>query len=111
MAGIAGDYSEGRMTRNYLYIISEGPSGPIKIGRSVNPWARAHDLQCGNSRPIAVFLTWEMSRDEVVEAELMLHDELKKFRMESEWFDLTEEFIGDYMPDFFGANGYEASAS
>lgn len=40
----------GDAVTSFLYVISEGAEGPIKIGRSRNPGARLCELQTGNAR-------------------------------------------------------------
>lgn len=92
----------------HLYIISEGEDGPIKIGRSRNAWTRLQALQTGNPRSLKIAAAWALRPDEVVEAESMLHEELENFELVGEWFQLSEKFIFEYMPDFFLANGIDA---
>lgn len=40
-----------------MYFIQHDLSGPIKIGRSMNPWARVMELQTGNPFPLRI-LAW-----------------------------------------------------
>lgn len=93
-----------------LYIISEGPHGPVKIGRSMSAGARALNLQTGNPRPLRVIACWTMPLDWVIEAEQLLHDELEDFALVGEWFSLSEALVRRYMPDFFLSNGFEVAA-
>jgi hypothetical protein len=96
------------MSEHFLYIMTEGPDGPVKIGRSKNPWARIHDLQIGNPRPISVAATWRMTRNDAIEAERMLHEELDMVQLEGEWFNFDVQTIVDMVPNFLGAIGFEA---
>jgi hypothetical protein len=91
-----------------LYLVSEGDAGPIKIRRSVNADSRLASLQTGNPRPLRVLRCYRMPAADVIEAEQMLHEELRDFSLVGEWFDLSERFILQYMPDFFLANGLRA---
>lgn len=97
----------GDTVSSFLYIISEGEAGPIKIGRSRNPGARMCELQTGNARRLRLFTKYELTHDEACEAERTLHEELSGFAMAGEWFELTEMFMAEYMPAFFGAIGLE----
>lgn len=99
------------MKQSALYVISEGDVGPIKIGRSVNPWARMADLQIGNPRPLRLVKAWPLSWQDAIEAENTLQQELEDFAITGEWFDLGEEFMRQYVPDFFLANGFEVEKS
>lgn len=98
------------MKLSQLYIISEGPDGPIKIGRSRSAGARLLTLQTGNSRPLRIAAAYTMPIDQVTEAESYLHEELERHALVGEWFDLSEDFMREYMPDFILANGYEVAA-
>lgn len=91
-----------------LYLISEGPDGPIKIGRSISARSRLATLQTGNARPLAIASAYSMPLDQVIEAEQYLHEELAHRALVGEWFDLSENFMRQYLPDFFLSNGYEA---
>lgn len=99
------------MSVGQLYLISEGPDGPIKIGRSaISAKSRLATLQTGNARPLKIAAAYTMPLDQVIEAEQYLHEELDRHALVGEWFDLSEDFMREYMPDFFLANGYEVAA-
>ena len=95
------------MHTGQLYIISEGPDGPVKIGRSFSAKSRLATLQTGNARPLKIAAAYTMPMDEVIEAEQYLHEELGRHALVGEWFELSEDFMREYMPDFFLSNGYE----
>lgn len=97
----------GEATSSFLYVISEGENGPIKIGRSRNPGARMAELQTGNARRLCVVATYELTHDEACDAERKLHEELSEFAMAGEWFDLGERFMAKYVPTFFLSEGLE----
>lgn len=90
-----------------LYIISEAPDGPLKIGRSVSAKSRLASLQTGNPRPLELVEAYTMAADTVILAEEYLHEELEHSALVGEWFDLSIDFMREYMPDFFLANGFE----
>lgn len=96
------------MRENDIYVISEGPLGPIKIGRSKSARARLSSLQTGNARTLRIFAAWRMPFDSAVEAERDLLKELSNWAMRGEWLDLDEVFICEYVPDFFKSVGIEA---
>lgn len=97
----------GDPASSFLYIISEGKDGPIKIGRSRNPGSRLCELQTGNARRLRVVVCYELSHDEACDAERQLHEELASWAMAGEWFQLDEKFMAEYMPDFFLSEGLE----
>lgn len=96
------------MKENHLYIISEGPDGPVKIGRSKSVHSRLSSLQTGNARNLRILAAWRMPFDWAVEAERDLLSELSDWAMKGEWLNLDEVFIRDYMPDFFRSVGIDA---
>jgi hypothetical protein len=93
-----------------LYIASEGPNGPVKIGRSVNAGARLASLQTGNPRPLKLIYCCTLSRNDAVEAERNLLADLQEFALVGEWLDLGERFMADYIADFLMDHGYEVAA-
>lgn len=96
------------MNKIELYLISEGPSGPVKVGVSKDCGNRAKELQTGNARPLSLVAAWRMDRAEAFRTERELREELEDRALVGEWFSLGDEFMLAYLPDFFLANGYEA---
>lgn len=90
-----------------IYLIQENMIGPIKIGRSVSTGGRLASLQTGNPRGLRVIQVYTLSSNDAAEAERLLHEELGEKRLCGEWFDIRENFITAYVPDFFRANGFE----
>lgn len=79
------------MKEHYLYLMSEGKDGPVKIGISGNPWARVMELQDGNSKRLHIVKAWSHpSRDVVLKRERFLHHFCRLNRLVGEWFDLSE---------------------
>lgn len=99
--------ARGDPSASFLYIISEGEDGPVKIGRSRNPGARLCELQTGNARRLRVVVCYELTHNDACDAERLLHDELSRHAMAGEWFELSEKFMAEYMPDFFLSVGLE----
>jgi hypothetical protein len=99
--------TRGSQQTSFLYIISEGEDGPVKIGRSRNPGARLCELQTGNARFLRVAACYELTHDEACDAERSLHEQLSDHAMNGEWFRLSEQFMADYMPAFFLSEGLE----
>ncbi len=72
----------------FLYIISEGDAGPIKVGVSNSHESRLCSLQSGNSKPLRLDFTLPFaSRDEAFRAEGIVHKFLSETSMVGEWFD------------------------
>lgn len=74
---------------SFLYIISEGESGPVKIGMSRAPEYRLAELQTGNPRLLQIvwrrqFSTRAIARD----AEKAAHLFLSELKQTGEWFDI-----------------------
>jgi hypothetical protein len=90
-----------------IYLIQEEMSGPIKIGRSASTENRLKTLQTGNPRALRVVQIYTLSADDAVEAEARLHSELGHSRLCGEWFDINEQFVTSYLPDFFRSAGLE----
>lgn len=69
----------------YIYFIVVGVGGPVKVGRSTNPWARCDALQTGHHERLFV---WDWYRVENARAfERRLHRALAPFCIRGEWFD------------------------
>lgn len=94
----------------YLYLISESPAGPVKVGVSVNPASRLSSLQTGNPRPLKVLASYRFPVSEVYEVEKMFHFDFIHSAILGEWFDLSEALVLDCMADFFESNGYQEAS-
>lgn len=94
-----------------FYLISEGPDGPIKAGRSINAANRLISLQTGNSKKLTLLAVWGGPYDEICFTEqIFISDhsiELPNHNrhIHGEWFDIDENLIMECMPDFFASNG------
>jgi hypothetical protein len=70
-------------SKDHLYFIQSDVTGAIKIGRSNDPDRRIKDLQTGNPYKIKLIQVLENKGH----LEKALHKELKKFKIQLEWFD------------------------
>lgn len=76
---------------SYVYIISEGANGPVKIGMANNPGWRVCELQTGNPRKLRLVDTWAMfTRQEAFDVERLIRDALKDERITGEWYAISE---------------------
>ncbi len=78
--------------KDSLYIIQSDLTGMIKIGRSKYPKKRLKQLQTGNPNKLKIIATF----DNEGWKEKILHERLKNFRLEGEWF--SYECVGS-IPD------------
>lgn len=72
-----------------IYVVSQGESAIVKIGRGGNPKKRVAELQTGSPAPL--LLLWTCDGDEKLESHL--HAVFGEYRVRGEWFDLTP--LGD----------------
>lgn len=76
---------------SYVYMISEGEFGPIKVGVANNPNVRVKELQVGNPKPLHVAHSWAMfSRQEAFDVERRVLDEMAPYRLVGEWIQADE---------------------
>lgn len=68
---------------SYVYVIGQNWTGDLKIGFSKNPWARLTELQTGHPEKIDVLAIFKCRAS----SEIALHDLLKEFRGNGEWFN------------------------
>ena len=78
------------MEGTIIYFIGSLESGTVKIGRSDNPEKRLTELQTGNPHKLVLYGVIENVSQEL---ESELHRILDPFRLEGEWFRLTNEVI------------------
>lgn len=85
----------------YIYVISQGRDGPVKIGYAERPEARLRNLQVGNPNELRLVQTHLCSRRQVaLEIESGLHDVLGNNRIQGEWFNLSAEDAGGYVQGY-----------
>jgi hypothetical protein len=71
------------MNKDSLYFIQSDVTGMIKIGRSKNPLKRLKQLQTGNANKLKLIAFFEG----LGWREKLLHESLKDWSKEGEWFD------------------------
>jgi len=92
-----------------IYIISEGPRGPVKIGIAESIINRMIAIQMCNPRPlrlIAAFVPIDVPARQV---EKKIHRSLKTYRILGEWFDLAEETAIKMTREIIGGHNIEAA--
>jgi hypothetical protein len=76
---------------SYVYLISAGERGPVKVGVSNRPEARLMELQSGNHLKLHIAAKWQMpDRNSAFAIERAVLDEMKPYRMVGEWVDADE---------------------
>jgi len=78
------------MESTNIYFIGSLESGTVKIGKSNNPEKRLVELQTANPHKLVLYGVID---DVTSELESRLHRILDPFRLEGEWFKLTDEVI------------------
>ena len=78
------------MESTNIYFIGSLESGTVKIGKSNNPEKRLVELQTANPHKLVLYGVID---DVSSELERRLHRILDPFRLEGEWFKLTDEVI------------------
>jgi hypothetical protein len=86
------------LDRSMIYFI--GRPGLVKIGRSVDPWARLGKLQTGAAEPLRMLLTMPGGAAQ----ENALHRRFAHLRVHGEWFRLTAD-----LADFIEASSRKTS--
>lgn len=73
----------------YIYLIGSDFSKPVKIGFSINPWARVKEIALGHPEAVKVLLS--IKADQKLERQI--HKALKEFQVRSEWFQINEAVL------------------
>jgi predicted GIY-YIG superfamily endonuclease len=92
----------------YVYIISSGKNGPVKIGKAANVEERVLDLQTGN--PIKLILLAKIhakSHSHAMFMEKRFHEAFKKHRIRGEWF--SKRILNNMME--FAGSCYEVECA
>jgi hypothetical protein len=95
---------------SWLYLIREGESGPIKIGRSQDPWKRLDTLQSGKPRQLFLICAFRVGKTAHI-VERNAHREFISHRMIGEWYapvDRLVDFAAEHgLPGCEECNGEE----
>lgn len=78
-----------REQRSYVYYVAADGVERVKIGRSMNPWARLKEMQVGSSHRLQIIALERGG--ETLEAQR--HDQFTRLRVEGEWFSLQDDLV------------------
>jgi hypothetical protein len=77
---------------SWLYFIREGETGPIKVGRSDDPWKRLDSLQVGNPRRLTLIAAKRIGKSvHIVERDI--HSEFQEHQMLGEWYAPVDALV------------------
>lgn len=77
---------------SFVYFIQEGMDGPIKIGRSTDPWKRLEALQSGNPRPLRLIAATRVGKSVHI-LERDLHRDFRDLHLLGEWYSPGPELV------------------
>lgn len=86
----------------HIYLIGVDYNSPVKIGFSLNPWARLKEISTGNHSELNVLLSFKGEK----KLESSIHKELKEFRTKNEWF-LIPKVIVDILIEYSKAGNFD----
>lgn len=78
-------YNPGFRDGGYVYLIGSSILRPVKVGFSLNPWARVKELSTGNNEALSVLMTFPGSKSH----EKAIQQLLKENRVKNEWFAIA----------------------
>jgi hypothetical protein len=79
---------------SYVYLVSAGSDGPVKIGVSNSPFARLKEIQTGNPTSLELAAMWPtFTRSEAFYVERHVLSDAVLFRLQGEWIDADPEFV------------------
>lgn len=81
----------------YIYLISDKKTYYYKIGVSKNPETRLKQLQTGNQSKLT--LNKKVLCENYNEVEQSLHNKYSMFRINGEWFELTDDDVNSFEDD------------
>lgn len=73
----------------YVYAIGTAWGEPIKIGYSLNPWARVREISTGSPVDLSILATWKGTKTDEGE----IHKVMSEYRVKNEWFSPPENII------------------
>lgn len=74
----------------YVYCLGTSFDSPVKIGYSLNPWARAKELSTATHETLQVLTSFRSTTQRV---EAVLHELLANYRKKNEWFVLPKKVV------------------
>ena len=79
---------------SWVYFIQEDNDGPIKIGRSADPWKRLEALQAGNPRTLRLIACEKVGKAAHIR-ERDLRREYRSTQLVGEWHGVTPELVAE----------------
>jgi hypothetical protein len=77
----------------YVYVIGMDFSQPVKIGHSINPWARLKELSTGDKKTYSMLATFRGPMKDEKAIHKLLREELREVHVKGEWFNLPEGIV------------------
>ena len=77
------------MTPTSIYAIFNETEQTIKIGYSINPYRRLHQIQNGSAHRLKILFSFLGD----ITTEKILHDQLKEYRLSGEWFSANPKVL------------------
>lgn len=72
-----------------VYAIQAGEEGPVKVGIAASAQTRARELQTGNPYKLRLIGYSVVRKEWALQWERKVHERLKDYRMEGEWFRIA----------------------
>ncbi|HEY4452341.1 MAG TPA: GIY-YIG nuclease family protein [Solirubrobacteraceae bacterium] len=73
----------------WIYVLLDGESNAVKIGRTTDLRGRPRDLQTGNPRELELVSAWRGNASQ----EREMHAEFQHLRIRGEWFACTDDLL------------------
>lgn len=73
----------------YVYVIGVSLNKPVKIGFSMNPWARLKEITANHPENLEILISFKAEK----RTESLIHMELKTKKIKNEWFNLGDKEI------------------
>lgn len=84
---------------SWVYFIRAENTSLVKIGYTSScPMKRLSNLQVGS--PHVLILAHKIAVVDAEDAERIIHNDLKQYRVRGEWFDVDEEYLLEYIDIF-----------
>lgn len=87
-------YEPDEIKPGIVYFARRNSDGIIKIGFTSHPRQRYEQLKMKYKEPLEILL--EIESEDPFTLEQQIHEELKEYNIEYEWFDLPDEVIEEY---------------
>lgn len=78
-----------QLQEGYVYLIGTDYKKPVKIGFSINPWARLKEITANHHEKLEILLTFKGEK----RLESLIHKSIKNSRTKNEWFQLAPDMV------------------